>query len=85
LPGVRLSVENAAILTGCSEQLANMIDSLLRQHAACSKDLAGQVPVFNGLKLMDFSSHMTLKHISKAVRDELKIGNHKKCCRNSKV
>jgi N-methylhydantoinase A len=69
---VRLSVENAAIFTGSPEQVADRIESLLRQHADSGKDLAPQIHILDGVKLMDFSSLTAQEHISKAVRDELK-------------
>ena len=69
---VRLSVENAAIFTGSPEQVADSIDSKLKQHYASGKDLAPQVHILDGVKLMDFSSLTAYEHISKAVRDELK-------------
>jgi N-methylhydantoinase A/oxoprolinase/acetone carboxylase beta subunit len=53
---VRLSVENAAIFTGSPEQVADRIESLLRQHADSGKDLAPQIHILDGVKLMDFSS-----------------------------
>jgi hypothetical protein len=69
---VRLSVENASIFTGSPEQVADRIKSLLRQHAMSGKDLAPQVHILDGMKLMDFSSLTAQEHISKAVHDELK-------------
>jgi N-methylhydantoinase A/oxoprolinase/acetone carboxylase beta subunit len=69
---VRLSVENASIFTGSPEQVADRIKSLLRQHARTGKDLAPQVHILDGVKLMDFSSLTAQEHISKAVHDELK-------------
>ena len=69
---VRLSVENASIFTGSPEQVADRIKSLLRQHARSGKDLAPQVHILDGMKLMDFSSLTAQEHISKAVHDELK-------------
>ena len=70
--GVRLSLENSAIFTGSPEQVAGRIESLLRQRAANSKDLAPQVHILDGVKLMDFSSLTAQEHIVKAVHDELK-------------
>jgi N-methylhydantoinase A/oxoprolinase/acetone carboxylase beta subunit len=69
---VRLSVENASIFTGSPEQVADRINSLLSQHAMSGKDLAPQVHILDGIKLMDFSSLTAQEHISKAVQDELK-------------
>jgi hypothetical protein len=68
---LRLSVENAAIFTGSPEQVADRIKSRLRQHATSGKDLAPQVHIVDGIKLMDFSSLTALEHVSKAVDDEL--------------
>jgi N-methylhydantoinase A len=72
LNGVRLSLENAAIFTGSPEQVASRIESFLRQSAVSGKELAPQVHILDGVKLMDFSSLTAQEHISKAVRDELK-------------
>jgi N-methylhydantoinase A len=69
---VRLSVENASIFTGSPEQVADRIKSLLRQHARSGKDLAPEVHILDGVKLMDFSSLTAQEHISKAVHDDLK-------------
>ncbi|MDQ3717593.1 MAG: methylhydantoinase [Thermoproteota archaeon] len=69
---VRLSVENASIFTGSPEQVADRIKSLLRQQAMSGKDLAPQVHILDGIKLMDFSSLTAQEHISKAVHEELK-------------
>jgi N-methylhydantoinase A len=69
---VRLSIENASIFTGSPEEVSDMIKSLLKQHANSGKDLAPQVHILDGVKLMDFSSLTAQEHISKAVHDELK-------------
>ena len=69
---VRLSVENASIFTGSPEDVYDRIKSLLKQHANNGKDLAPQVHILDGVKLMDFSSLTAQEHISKAVHDELK-------------
>ena len=53
---VRLSVENASIFTASPEEVSDMIKSLLKQHANSGKDLAPQVHILDGVKLMDFSS-----------------------------
>ncbi|MCY1154245.1 MAG: hydantoinase/oxoprolinase [Nitrososphaera sp.] len=69
---VRLSVENASIFTGSPEEVTDRIKSILRQHATSGKELAPQVHILDGMKLMDFSSLTAQEHISKAVHDELK-------------
>jgi N-methylhydantoinase A/oxoprolinase/acetone carboxylase beta subunit len=69
---VRLSVDNAAIFNGSPEQVASEIEAILKKHAADGNDLAPQVHILDGVKLMDFSSLTAPEHVSKAVRDELK-------------
>jgi N-methylhydantoinase A len=69
---VRLSVDNATIFNGSPDQVAGEVETLLKQHAADGKDLAPQVHIIDGVKLMDFSSLTAPEHVSKAVRDELK-------------
>jgi hypothetical protein len=68
---VRLSVENAAIYNGSPEEVADRVDTLLRQHSANGKDLAPQIHILDGVKLMDFSSLTAPEHVARAVRDEL--------------
>ncbi|HJS68440.1 MAG TPA: hydantoinase/oxoprolinase family protein, partial [Nitrososphaera sp.] len=69
---VRLSVDNAAIFNGSPEQVASKIEAVLKKHVADGNDLAPQVHILDGVKLMDFSSLTAPEHVSKAVRDELK-------------
>jgi N-methylhydantoinase A len=69
---VRLSVDNAAIFNGSPEEVASQIEAVLKKHAADGGNLAPQVHILDGVKLMDFSSLTAPEHVSKAVRDELK-------------
>ncbi|MGH9991784.1 MAG: hydantoinase/oxoprolinase family protein [Nitrososphaera sp.] len=69
---VRLSVDNAAIFNGSPDEVADSVDSLLRQHTAGGGDLSPQVHILDGVKLMDFSSLTAPEHVSKAVRAELR-------------
>lgn len=69
---VRLSVDNAAIFNGDPDEVADRVDEFLRNHRDSGKDLAPQVHILDGVKLMDFSSLTAPEHVSKAVRDELK-------------
>jgi N-methylhydantoinase A/oxoprolinase/acetone carboxylase beta subunit len=69
---VRLSVDNAAILNGTPDEVASEVEAILKKHAAEGNDLAPQVHILDGVKLMDFSSLTAPEHVSKAVRDELK-------------
>lgn len=74
---VRLSIENASIFTGSSEEVSDRIKNLLKQHANSGKDLAPQVHILDGIKLMDFSSLTAQEHFSRAVHDDLKKANTK--------
>jgi hypothetical protein len=69
---VRLSVDNAAIFNGSPEDVSDRIDVLLRQHSADGGDLAPQVHILDGIKLMDFSSLTAPEQLARAVRNELK-------------
>ena len=69
---VRLSVQNAAIFNGSPEEVADRVDSFLKQHRNGGNELAPQVHILDGVKLMDFSSLTAPEHVSKAVCDELK-------------
>ena len=69
---VRLSVDNAAIFNGSPEDVADNVDALLKKHSSDGGDLAPQVHILDGIRLMDFSSLTAPEHLSKAVRDELK-------------
>jgi N-methylhydantoinase A/oxoprolinase/acetone carboxylase beta subunit len=69
---VRLSVDNAAIFNGAPDDVADRVDALLHEHNDGGNDLAPQVHILDGVKLMDFSSLTAPEHVSKAVRDELK-------------
>lgn len=69
---VRLSVDNAAIVNGTPDDVASEVESILKKHADAGNDLAPQVHILDGVKLMDFSSLTAPEHVSKAVRDELK-------------
>jgi N-methylhydantoinase A/oxoprolinase/acetone carboxylase beta subunit len=69
---VRLSIDNAAIFNGSPDDVADRVDGLLQSSRANGKDLAPQVHLLDGIKLMDFSSLTAPEHVSRAVRDELK-------------
>jgi len=74
---VRLSIENAAVFIGSPDQVAEKVETLLRNHVDSGKDLAPQVHILDDVKLMDFSSLTALEQVSKAVRDELKTATTK--------
>ena len=69
---VRLSVDNAAIFNGSPEEVADSVDDLLQKQSGDGGELAPQVHILDGVRLMDFSSLTAPEHVSKAVRNELK-------------
>lgn len=69
---VRLSVDNAAVFNGPPDEVADRVDEFLRSHRDGGNDLAPQVHILDGVKLMDFSSLTAPEHVSRAVREELK-------------
>jgi hypothetical protein len=69
---VRLSLDNATIINGSPDEVADKVTTALNQHKASGKDLAPQVHILDGIKLMDFSSLTAPDHVAKAVRNELK-------------
>jgi N-methylhydantoinase A/oxoprolinase/acetone carboxylase beta subunit len=69
---VRLSVDNAAILNGSPDEVADKVDALLHKNGSDTGDLAPQVHILDGVRLMDFSSLTAPEHVARAVRDELK-------------
>ncbi len=69
---VRLSVDNAAIFNGSPDEVADKVSMMLDEHKAGGNDLAPQVHILDGVKLMDFSSLTAPEHVARAVRDELK-------------
>lgn len=69
---VRLSVDNAAVINGAPGHVAEQLETLLRKHSSDRNDLAPQVHILDGVKLLDFSSLTAAEHVSKAIREELK-------------
>lgn len=69
---VRLSIDNAAVFNGSPDEVADKVSMVIERHRASGKDLAPQVHILDGIKLMDFSSLTAPEHVAKAVRDELK-------------
>lgn len=69
---VRLSVDNAAIINGAPDTVADQLETLLRKHKSDGNGLAPQVHILDGIKLVDFSSLTAADYVSKAIREELK-------------
>jgi hypothetical protein len=75
---VRLSIENAVIFNGSPKEVADKIDFLLLRSNGnpTSNDLAPQVHILDGVKIVDFSSLIAPEQVSRAVRYELeKVSN----------
>ncbi|HKG71742.1 MAG TPA: hydantoinase/oxoprolinase family protein [Nitrososphaeraceae archaeon] len=70
---VRLSIENAVIFNGSPKEVADKIDFLLlgSNGNPTSNDLAPQVHILDGVKIVDFSSLIAPEQVSRAVRYEL--------------
>jgi N-methylhydantoinase A len=70
---VRLSVENAAIINGDPKEVADKIDFLLlySNRKSNPNDLAPQVHILDGVKIVDFSSLTAPEQVSRAIRYEL--------------
>src|ERR687889_476331 len=70
---VRLSIENAVIFNGSPKEVADKIDFLLLRSNGnpSSNDLAPQVHILDGVKIVDFSSLIAPEQVSRAVRYEL--------------
>jgi N-methylhydantoinase A len=76
---VRLFVENAEIIDGDPTEVADKIDFLLLNSngKSNSNDLAPQVHILDGIKIVDFSSLAAREQVSRAVRFELeKTSSH---------
>ncbi|HXG05870.1 MAG TPA: hydantoinase/oxoprolinase family protein [Nitrososphaera sp.] len=69
---VRLSVDNATVLNGTPDKVATEVETILKKHASDGNELAPQVHILDGVKLMDFSSLTAPDHVLRAVRDELR-------------
>ena len=76
---VRLFVENAEIINGDPKEVAHKIDFLLLNSngKSNSNDLAPQVHILDGIKIVDFSSLAAPEQVSRAIRFELeKTSSH---------
>jgi N-methylhydantoinase A len=76
---VRLFVENAATIIGDPKEVADKIEFLLLNSNGKFNfnDLAPQIHILDGMKIVDFSSLTAPEQVSRAVRHELeKVSNH---------
>jgi N-methylhydantoinase A/oxoprolinase/acetone carboxylase beta subunit len=68
---VRVSIENADIYSGSPQEMKEKIESLVNEEAFSKDDLAPQIHIVDGKRILDFSSLSSTAHVLKAVTDEL--------------
>jgi hypothetical protein len=75
---VRISVENADIYSGSPQEMKEKIHSLMNEHGLSKDELAPQIHIVDGKRILDFSSLSSSAHVLKAVTDELDktVNNH---------
>jgi N-methylhydantoinase A len=67
---VRVSVENADIYSGTPREMKEKIQSLINDHGL-SNELAPQIHIVDGKRILDFSSLSSTAHVLKAVTEDL--------------
>jgi N-methylhydantoinase A/oxoprolinase/acetone carboxylase beta subunit len=75
---VRISIENADIYSGSPQEMKEKIHSLMNEHGLSKDELAPQIHIVDGKRILDFSSLSSSAHVLKAVTDELDktVNNH---------
>jgi N-methylhydantoinase A/oxoprolinase/acetone carboxylase beta subunit len=68
---VRISIENADIFSGSPQEMKEKIHSLMNEHGLSKDELAPQIHIVDGKRILDFSSLSSSAHVLKAVTDEL--------------
>lgn len=68
---VKISVENADIYSGSPLELKEKIQSLIGDHGLSKDDLAPQIHIVDGKRILDFSGLSSTAHVIKAVTEEL--------------
>ena len=68
---VKISVENADIYSGSPLELKEKIQSLIGDHGLSKDELAPQIHIVDGKRLLDFSGLSSTAHVIKAVTEEL--------------
>jgi N-methylhydantoinase A/oxoprolinase/acetone carboxylase beta subunit len=68
---VRISIENADIYSGSPQEMKEKIHSLMNEHGLSKDELAPQIHIVDGKRILDFSSLSSSAHVLKAVTDEL--------------
>ncbi|MGI0034012.1 MAG: hydantoinase/oxoprolinase family protein [Nitrososphaeraceae archaeon] len=68
---VRISIENADIYSGSPQVMKERIQSLIKDHGLSKDELAPQIHIVDGNRILDFSSLSSTAHVLKAVTEEL--------------
>jgi hypothetical protein len=68
---VRVSIENADIYSGSPQEMKEKIEFLINEHGFSKDELAPQIHIVDGKRILDFSSLSSTAHVLKAVTDEL--------------
>ena len=68
---VKISVENADIYSGSPLEMKEKIQSLIGDHGLSKDELAPQIHIVDGKRLLDFSGLSSTAHVIKAVTEEL--------------
>jgi N-methylhydantoinase A len=68
---VRISIENADIYSGSPQVMKEKIQSLIKDHRLSKNELAPQIHIVDGKRILDFSSLSSTAHVLKAVTEEL--------------
>jgi len=68
---VRISIENADIYSGSPQAMKEKIQSLIKDHGLSKNELAPQIHIVDGKRILDFSSLSSTAHVLKAVTEEL--------------
>ncbi len=68
---VRISIENADIYSGNPKEMKEKIQSVIKDHDLSKNELAPQIHIVDGKRILDFSSLSSTAHVLKAVTEEL--------------
>jgi N-methylhydantoinase A len=68
---VRISIENADIYSGSPQVMKEKIQSLIKDHGLSKNELAPQIHIVDGKRILDFSSLSSVAHVLNAVTEEL--------------
>jgi N-methylhydantoinase A len=68
---VRISIENADIYSGSPQVMKEKIQSLIKDRGLSKNELAPQIHIVDGKRILDFSSLSSVAHVLNAVTEEL--------------